>query len=152
MSDLGLTHIALAVRDLRASISFYERYAAMKVVHRRSAGAEGGVAWLSDLTRPFAIVLIEAPGLNDTPLGPFGHLGVAVASREEVDRLVELARADGRLAEGPSDSGPPVGYWAYIRDPDGNTLEVAYGQEVAFTVQAALDSGATNLEGAGVGA
>ena len=89
--------------------------------------------------RPFVIVLIQAPGLNDTPLGPFGHLGVAVASREEVDRLVELASADGCLADGPTDSGPPVGYWAYIRDPDGNTLEVAYGQDVAFTVEAAVD-------------
>ena len=151
MSDLGLTHVALAARDLRASVSFYEQYAAMKVVHRRWAGAEAGVAWMSDLTRPFVIVLIQAPGLNDTPLGPFGHLGVAVSSREEVDRLVELALADGRLANGPTDSGPPVGYWAYIRDPDGNTLEVAYGQEVAFTVQSALDSGATNLEDADVG-
>ena len=95
------------------------------------------VAWLSDLMRPFAIVLIQGPGLNDTPLGPFGHLGVAVASRAEVDRLADLARADDRLAEGPTDSGPPVGYWAYVRDPDGNTLEVAHGQEVALTVQAA---------------
>ncbi len=146
MSDLGLTHVAFAVRDLAASVSFYEKYAAMQVVHRRPSGtegAEGGVAWLSDLTRPFVIVLIQAPGLNDTPLGPFGHLGVAVASREEVDRLAKLARADGRLAGGPNDSGPPVGYWAYIRDPDGNTLEVAHGQDVAFTVQAAVDGGAT---------
>ena len=45
-----------------------------------------------------------------------------------------------------------MGYWAYIRDPDANTLEVAYGQEVAFTVQAAAYNGATNLDDAGVGA
>ena len=151
VSDLGLTHVALAVRDLRASVSFYKQYAAMKVVHRRSAGAEAGVAWLSDLTRPFVIVLIQAPGLNDTPLGPFGHLGVAVASREDVNRLAELAKADGRLADGPTDSGPPVGYWAYIRDPDGNTLEVAYGQDVAFAVQVAVDDGNVNPEEADIG-
>jgi catechol 2,3-dioxygenase-like lactoylglutathione lyase family enzyme len=142
MSDLGLTHIALAARDIEASISFYERYAAMKVVHRR-AGADSAVAWLSDLTRPFVIVLVHAPGLNDTPLGPFGHIGVAVASREEVDGLAQRARSEGRLADGPTDSGPPVGYWAYIRDPDGNMLEVAFGQEVAFTVEAAARLGAS---------
>ena len=148
MVDLGLTHVALVVRDLKASIAFYEQYAAMTVVHRRSDGAEARVAWLSDLTRPFAIVLIQAPGLNDTPLGPFGHLGVAVASREEVDRLVEQARAEGRRADGPTDSGPPVGYWAYIRDPDGNTLEVAFGQEVALTTQAAATRGGAGLDDA----
>jgi hypothetical protein len=37
----------------------------------------------------------------------------------------------------PEDYGPPVGYWALIRDPDGHTLEVAHGQEVRFTVEQA---------------
>ena len=32
MIDRGLTHIALPVSDLAASIAFYERYAAMQVV------------------------------------------------------------------------------------------------------------------------
>lgn len=53
MSDLGLTHIALPVRSLAASTSFYQTYARMQVIHRRHS-----VVWISDLTRPFAIVLI----------------------------------------------------------------------------------------------
>jgi hypothetical protein len=44
------------------------------------------------------------------------------------------ARAEGRLKSGPSDAGYPVGYWAYIADPDGNNLEVSYGQEIGITV------------------
>ncbi|MGH6955261.1 MAG: VOC family protein [Caulobacteraceae bacterium] len=134
MSDLGLTHVAFAVKALEKSIAFYERYARMTVVHRRTGGSGSAVAWISDLTRPFVIALIQAPGLNDTPLGPFGHLGVGCGSREEVDRLANLARREGCLLEPPTDSGPPVGYWTYLRDPDGNTLELAYGQEVAFTI------------------
>lgn len=138
MSDLGLTHVAFAVADLEASLGFYARYADMQVVHRRSDEAKGAhVAWVSDHTRPFVIVLIQSPGLKDTPLGPFGHLGVACASREAVDRLAAMAADEGRLISPPADSGPPVGYWALIRDPDGNTLEVAHGQEVAFTVEQA---------------
>ncbi|MDC3962427.1 VOC family protein [Polyangium jinanense] len=128
MSDLGLTHVALPVRSLDASIAFYERFAQMRVVHRRP-----GVAWISDRTRPFAIVLIETSS-EFTPLLPFAHLGVGVASRDEVDRLCVMARAEGCLAREPEDSGPPVGYWAFLRDPDGHTLELAHGQELALAV------------------
>ena len=39
------------------------------------------VAWLSDRTRPFAPVLVQSDDPADTPLGPFGHLGVACATR-----------------------------------------------------------------------
>jgi hypothetical protein len=31
--------------------------------------------------------------------------------------------------------GPPVGYWAFLRDPDGHTLEISFGQEVGVTVE-----------------
>jgi hypothetical protein len=41
---------------------------------------------------------------------------------------------------GPYDSGPPVGYWAIIPDPDGHNLELSYGQEVGLTVEKSHDS------------
>ena len=96
--------------------------------------AVGSVAWISDRTRPFVIVLVETPRV-ESPLLPFAHLGVGCDSREEVDRLCALARQESCLIEGPNDFGPPVGYWAFLRDPDGHTLEIAFGQEVALAVQ-----------------
>ncbi|MFN3877814.1 MAG: VOC family protein [Brevundimonas sp.] len=136
MSDNGFSHIALVVKDLDASVSFYRCYAAMTVIHRREAGGPvRAVAWLSDFTRDFALVLVESAVLEDTPLGPFGHLGVACASRSEVDRLAKQAQQEGILRKAPTDSGPPVGYWTYIADPDGNTLELSHGQTIAFTVK-----------------
>jgi catechol 2,3-dioxygenase-like lactoylglutathione lyase family enzyme len=133
--DLGLTHVALPVTDPDASVAFYERYAAMKVVHRRRDPATGtSVVWLSDRTRPFVIVLVEAERV-DGGLGGFAHLGVACESRAEVDRRCADAQSEGRTVLGPLDSGPPVGYWAFIGDPDGHNLELSHGQEVALTVQ-----------------
>lgn len=129
--DVGLTHVALPVTALDASEAFYRRYAGMDVVHRRD-----GVVWLSDRTRPFVIVLVRVDAVT-TPLGPFAHLGVGCASREEVDRLSAQARKEGCLVGGPRDEGPPVGYWAFLRDPDGHTLELSFGQEVALTVEQA---------------
>jgi len=132
--DVGLTHIALLVTKPDASIAFYAKYAAMQVVHRR-VDAESGrtVVWLSDRTRPFVIVLIETDKV-DMPLRPFAHLGVGCRSRDEVDRLCNEASTEGCLHSGPMDSGYPVGYWAFLVDPDGNTLEISFGQEIALTL------------------
>ena len=144
MSDVGLTHVALLVGDLDASVAFYAKYARMEVVHQRADG-HSRVAWVSDRTRPFVIVLIEVPSMIPRPLlrlatgllrlvVPFEHMGVGCTSREEIDRLCEQAKADGCLSRGPNDAGPPVGYWAFLTDPDGHTLELSYGQEVGLTV------------------
>jgi hypothetical protein len=103
----------------------------MQVVHRRE-----GVVWLSDKTRPFVIVLMQSADVAH-PLRPAAHLGVACESRDEIDRLATRARDEGRLVEGPADYGPPVGYWAFLRDPDGHTLEISYGQDVGLAVERA---------------
>lgn len=129
MSDFRLTHVALPVRSLAASVAFYTKYAAMQTVRERP-----GVAWVSDRTRPFALVLIEATN-EIKPLLPMAHLGLGVRSREDVDRLCQLAREEGCLVREPEDYGSPVGYWALLRDPDGHTLEVAFGQVVRHTVE-----------------
>src|SRR5215831_1568106 len=84
-----------------------------------------------------SVIVLSERSQVEHPLVPPAHLGVACASREEVDRLCALARGEGRLLNGPRDAGPPIGYLASIRDPDGHTLEVSFGQEVGLTVQQA---------------
>ena len=140
MIDRGLTHVALPVTDLDASLAFWAHYAAMKPVHVRGDSAGGSrVAWISDGTRAFVVVLIELPEVSH-PLLPIAHLGVGCASREEVDRLVAEARAEGRTVQGPTDSSYPVGYWALISDPDDHTLEISHGQEIALTVESSFEN------------
>jgi catechol 2,3-dioxygenase-like lactoylglutathione lyase family enzyme len=137
MTDLGLTHVALPVCNLEQSLAFYAKYADMKVVHLRESEDSGSrVAWIGDGTRPFVIVLIEMDEVAH-PLRPAGHLGVGCISRAEVDRRVAWAREEGRTVLGPTDSPPPVGYWALISDPDEHTLELSHGQEVALTLNGA---------------
>jgi catechol 2,3-dioxygenase-like lactoylglutathione lyase family enzyme len=132
MSDIGLTHVALPATNLQASVEFYRKYAGMQVVFRHE-----GTVWLSDRTRPFVIVLLEVPKVEH-PLLPLGHLGVGCPNREEIDRLSEMAQREGCLASPAKDFGGHIGYRAFIRDLDGHTLEVAFGQEVGLTVQAAV--------------
>ena len=146
MADLGLTHVAFAVCDLDRSLAFYAKYAKMEVVHRRDDPETGfEVAWITDKTRPFVLVLMQGPQsiprslqrLAGKMVPYFSHLGVACASRDEVDRLSGEARAEGCLRLSPQDYGPPVGYFAFLTDPDGYTLEVSFGQDVGLAVDAA---------------
>jgi catechol 2,3-dioxygenase-like lactoylglutathione lyase family enzyme len=135
--DLGWTHVALPAHDLDASIAFYREYAGFRLVHDRTdydAGRTVRVVWLADGARPFVLVLAQSASPVGSPLGAFAHLGIALPSAAAVDEIARRARAAGRLSTGPVDCGPPVGYLCMVRDPDGHTVEFAYGQEVGLTV------------------
>ncbi len=135
MIDIGLTHIALPVSNIEQSIEFYSTYAQMQVAHRRIDAETGvAVAWLTDNTRPFVIVLIQTESVHPV-LSPLAHLGVGCKSREAMNTLCERARLEGVLIEEPKDSGYPIGYWAFLRDPDGHTLELSYGQEIGLILE-----------------
>jgi catechol 2,3-dioxygenase-like lactoylglutathione lyase family enzyme len=125
------THIAIHAHDVGRSVAFYTRYAGLCEVHRRS---EDGVTvvWLGEEARErqFVIVILGLPHEDAVNPGPMAHIGYAVASRAEVDRLGELADADGILVEPPRDAGPIVGYFCIAEDPDGNWVEFSYGQSL----------------------
>lgn len=95
--------------------------------------------WFPNSDRPFALVVVQTAVRRDTPLGPFGHLGVACATREEIDAKVVMAEKEGVLRKAPVASPAPVGYWAFFADPDGNTLELSYGQQVGLQAMIARD-------------
>ena len=139
-NDVGLTHVALPVRDVDATAGFYERYAGLRVVHRRTDG-DTAVVWLADGNHPFVIVCIAEPEPSMQLRGPFAHLGVGCRDRAELDALVALARSEGITVDGPQDAGPPVGYWAILTDPDGHQLELSVGQEISAAIAAEAESG-----------
>ncbi len=127
----SLTHVALRVKDVAASIGFYQRYAGLQVVHDRVDDGTR-VAWISEvLDDPsFVIVLMSMPASPSPSPRPVDHLGFAVASRDEVDRLARMARSEGCTVLDPTDAGPIVGYICEVADPDGNVCEFSFGQPI----------------------
>lgn len=140
-----LTHIALPVRSLADMLAFYERYTTMKVIHQRvDPETNLRTAWLAnerDITEHgarFVIVLIEGQVprnvVGDTIqehygfLTSFSHLGISLDTRDDVDRVAEMAKEDGCLVLGPMYRNEVVGYICLIRDPDGNNVEFSVEQ------------------------
>jgi catechol 2,3-dioxygenase-like lactoylglutathione lyase family enzyme len=126
-----LTHVAIRTHDIDGTIDFYRRYAGFHIVHERGDD-EIRVVWLSSQPKDpeFVIVVLEMPHESQREPAPIDHLGFAVASRDEVDAIGDLARAEGLLKFGPIDAGPIVGYIVMVRDPSGNTCEFSHGQPI----------------------
>ncbi|MFC0862294.1 VOC family protein [Sphaerimonospora cavernae] len=140
-----LTHIALPVRNLDAQLEFYAKYTNMKVIHQRvDEQTKLRTAWIAnerDVTEEaarFVIVLIEGSLPRQvvgetmeeqyTFLTSISHLGISVDSRDDVDRIADMAREDGILLLGPMYRNEVVGYICFVRDPDGNNVEFSVEQ------------------------
>ncbi|MGZ4674811.1 MAG: VOC family protein [Ilumatobacteraceae bacterium] len=139
-----LTHIALPVRDLDATLAFYEKYTTLVNIHER-LDADTGMrsVWLAnarDVTAEaarFVIVLIcgklptKITGDIKEEYGflrSISHLGISLETREQVDEIAAAAKEDGCLLLGPMYRNEVVGYICVITDPDGNNLEFSVEQ------------------------
>lgn len=146
-----LTHIALPVRDLDATLAFYRRYTTLDVIHERYDEETGlRTAWLAnhgDMTEKgdelgiqaarFVIVLIcgslptQVTGDIKEEYGflrSISHLGMSCETRDAVDAIAEMAKEDGCLLLGPMYRNPVVGYICIVQDPDGNNIEFSVEQ------------------------
>jgi lactoylglutathione lyase len=139
-----LTHIALPVRSLDDHLAFYAKYTTMEVIHQRVDEETGlRTVWIAnsedktDAAARFVIVLIEGKLPTQITgdikeeygfLRSISHLGISLDSRDDVDRVAEMAREDGILVLGPMYRNPVVGYICLVRDPDGNNIEFSVEQ------------------------
>jgi catechol 2,3-dioxygenase-like lactoylglutathione lyase family enzyme len=117
----ALTHLALHVRDLEATVRFYEDLCELHCIHRRGEPSQPGeVAWLAEAgrERDFILVLIGGGPTRSPPARDFSHLGFAVGSRDAVDRIAARGQESGCLVWAPREEPYPV----------GNAVEFSYGQ------------------------
>ncbi len=133
------THIALKVKDVDATIAWYERFTHLSLL-ARGEDANGKNAWIGDSSHadsPFVLVVGQfyegkdpfAPAPHP-PLGPFAHIGIELPTKEKVDEIAAKAKAEGCLGFGPMQMPKQIGYICFVKDPDGNTVEFSYDQGV----------------------
>ena len=113
-------YVTLGTTDLERGAAFYDALAAelgtkrmMEAPTYIAWGTPGGGAGIG-LTQPFNG---EAASVGNGVM-----VALEAASRDQVQRLYDIALAQGGTCEGPP--GPRGGpfYAAYFRDPDGNKL------------------------------
>lgn len=138
------THIALRVRDIDASIAWYQQFTPLELLDQRQDDMGFG-AWLGDprtVDRPFVLVLAQflpaTDPYKDHPqevLSPFAHLGIELPTRAALDEAAAAAEAAGCLAMAPNQMPPPIGYVCMLSDPDGNRIELSHDQGVYATAR-----------------
>ncbi|TMM13304.1 MAG: hypothetical protein E6F98_06480 [Actinobacteria bacterium] len=126
MSPLG--HIDLRVPDLAVAEAFYEALLPALGFTERYPGERWKVWATTDAlpwTAYFGITESKAHAPNEN------RIAFAVGSREDVERVADVARRAGALdLSGPKEMPYGPGYYAiFFADPSGNLLEVYYRPE-----------------------
>jgi len=141
-----LTHIALPVSNLDATLAFYAKYTTMEKIHERfDEETHMRSAWIANTedktatSARFVIVVMEGKLPSQITgdikeeywfLRSIAHLGISLDSRDDVDRIATMAKEDGCLVLGPMYRNAVVGYICLVRDPDGNNIEFSVEQDL----------------------
>jgi lactoylglutathione lyase len=129
------THIALPCTNIDATIAWYERFTPLRLLDRRE-DADGQGAWLGhpEGDKPFVLVLVSFFRDQDKGrqpiMAPFAHIGIEMPSKDDVDAIAEMGKADGSLVWAPQWMPDPIGYICACTDPDGNMIEFSFDQGV----------------------
>jgi catechol 2,3-dioxygenase-like lactoylglutathione lyase family enzyme len=128
--DPRISLITLGVADLERSYQFYAGGLGFPTTRR----PENGIVFFQ--TQGVALALFPYSQLaNDVgpdwnvPRSRFSGITLAhnVRERQEVDALLESARAAGGVVVKPAEEAEWGGYQGYFTDPDGYLWEVAWG-------------------------
>lgn len=113
---VGTTHATFVVRDLDAAIAHYERIVGLRVVSR---GADGSIAAMSGACPGACLTLIRS---GPTRSVGYHHVGLRVASQEDLEQSVETARAAGVPIEVEIHDAHRRA--VLLRDPDGFLVQL----------------------------
>jgi catechol 2,3-dioxygenase-like lactoylglutathione lyase family enzyme len=113
----GLTHIALAVRDLERSVRFYAGVFGARVVYRGAGFVQLQTPGCRD------VLVLERSRSRAGKAGGVQHFGYRLRSAGGIAGAADAVVAAGGSVESEGEFVPGEPY-LFARDPDGYTVEI----------------------------
>ena len=117
---MQLAHTMIRVKDLDATLDFYENFIGLREVRRKPIGDEAMLVFLTDASGGYTIELTVNHGKTDYTLGDqFGHLAFYADS---LDRVIEQVEQRGWWYR---KSRPELSSrYIFLKDPNGYDVEI----------------------------
>jgi catechol 2,3-dioxygenase-like lactoylglutathione lyase family enzyme len=116
----GLTHIAVAVKDIQRTAEFYQNIFGMEVMYN-----ESGFLQLTTPGSHDILVFEEKPDVQIGKSGGIAHFGFRLRDPEGIRTITKKVKETGTriVDEGEFLPGSP---YIFFKDPDGYEVEVWY--------------------------
>lgn len=128
--------ITLAVDDLEASLGFYRDRLGLATEGIIGEDFENGAVAFFDLQSNLKLALYPRKSLSKDSGLPLSHSGAPafsighnVASKAEVDQVMEQAKNAGAVIVKPAEDTFWGGYAGYFQDPNGHLWEIAWNPQ-----------------------
>lgn len=119
MKHHGLTHVALAVRDVRRSLAFYRKVLGVVAVYEEEDSIQAQTPGTHD------VLVFERDVRRAGKRGGVAHFGFRLVKPVPVTTIVRRIRSGGGKVLSKGEFGPGLPY-VFFEDPDGYEVEVWY--------------------------
>jgi len=115
----GLSHIAIAVRDLDRTLAFYKKVFEVEVMYHKENFLQVTTPGAND------IIVFEKKKADYGDTGGIAHFGFRLRNAEDIDEMAaRISEAGGTIIDkGEFVPGEP---YIFLKDPDGYEVEIWY--------------------------
>ena len=115
----GLTHIAIAVKDLNRTLAFYQKVFDVEVMYHQDDFLHVTTPGSND------IIVFEKKKTKYGETGGIAHFGFRLRNAKDIDEMAERIKTGGGkiIDKGEFVPGEP---YVFFKDPDGYEVEIAY--------------------------